>query len=304
MRGATAATLVALILCLPSTGSPQSLRGSAASLDRQNIQAKQHGYTFLERPEDVRRFVELGYLVPVQPSSALELAKVSFPYARPEVKLFLERLGRQYEAACGEKLVVTSLVRPITRQPRNAADRSVHPTGMAIDLRRSQRASCRRWLERVLLQLEGRRVLEATRERRPPHYHIALFPKPYLQYVAALTGSDAASLLAAVNAAPAPRTAGGARDETRLAAASAVGPDGDVTAVNATGLEDAAEGVAFERPEADEGGDVVLYRVQRGDSLWSIARRFGTTVARLKEENGLTSSKLMPEQVLRVPVEG
>jgi hypothetical protein len=303
MRGATVATLVSLVLCLPATGSPQSLRGSAASLDRQNAQAKQHGYTFLERPEDVRRFVELGYLVPVQPSSAFELAQVSFPYARPEVKLFLERLGRQYEAACGEKLVVTSLVRPITRQPRNAADRSVHPTGMAIDLRRSQRASCRNWLERVLLQLEARGVLEATREQRPPHYHVALFPRPYLQYVSALTGSDPASLLASVKAAPAPRTAGNARGATRVAAAPAAADD-DVAARSATGLDDSAEGAASDRPESDGGGEVVLYRVQRGDSLWSIARRFGTTVTRLQEENGLTSTKLLPEQVLRIPTDG
>ena len=46
----------------------------------------------------------------------------------------------------------------------------------------------------------------------------------------------------------------------------------------------------------------MVYRVQRGDSLWLIARRYGTTVARIKEENGLTSSKLMPKQVLRIPV--
>ncbi|HEX7091955.1 MAG TPA: DUF5715 family protein [Longimicrobiales bacterium] len=302
MRGATAATLVSLILCLPSAGSSQSLRGSPASLTRQNSQAKRHDYTYLERPEDVRRFVELGLLVPVEPSSAFELARVSFPYARPEVKLFLERLGRQYEAACGEKLVVTSLVRPVTRQPRNAADRSVHPTGMAIDLRRSHRRSCRRWLERVLLQLEGRRVLEATRERRPPHYHVALFPKPYLQYVVALTGTDAASLLAAANAVPASRASASAREGVRMAAAAA-GLSGDVTAEHAVGLEDAAEGEASEGQEMDGSDAVVLYRVHRGDSLWSIARRFGTTVARLKEENGLTSSRLLPKQVLRVPVE-
>src|SRR5690606_40092741 len=103
-----------------------------------------------------------------------------------------------YQAACGEKLVVTSLVRPTTRQPRNAADRSVHPTGMAMDLRRSNKASCRRWLERVLLQLEARGVLEATRENRPPHYHVALFPRPYVQYVAALTGESVQGLLASV----------------------------------------------------------------------------------------------------------
>ena len=198
MRAVRLAILIPFVLCVTAPGRAQSLRGSPASLTRQYEQAKRHDYTFLRQPADVQRFVDLGLLVPVRPGPAYDLARVSFPYARPEVKLFLERLGRQYQAACGEKLVVTSLVRPTTRQPRNAADRSVHPTGMAMDLRRSNKASCRRWLERVLLQLEARGVLEATRENRPPHYHVALFPRPYVQYVAALTGESVQGLLASV----------------------------------------------------------------------------------------------------------
>ena len=38
---------------------------------------------------------------------------VSFPFARPEVELFVQRLSGQYRRACGEQLVVTSLTRPI-----------------------------------------------------------------------------------------------------------------------------------------------------------------------------------------------
>jgi hypothetical protein len=66
----------------------------------------------------------------------------------------------------------------------NASAISVHPTGMAIDLRRSDSSGCRQWLETVLLDLEGKGVIEATREQYPPHYHVAVFPNPYLQYVA------------------------------------------------------------------------------------------------------------------------
>ena len=58
-----------------------------------------------------------------------------------------ERLGGQYRGACGEQLVITSLTRPATLQPRNASERSVHPTGMALDIRYSWDRSCRRWLE-------------------------------------------------------------------------------------------------------------------------------------------------------------
>lgn len=161
----------------------QSLNGSKASLARQNKQAQAHHYSYLDRPRDVRRFVRAGRLVPIHGNANCELASVSFPHARPAVKTFINRLARQYRSACGEPLVVTSLVRPNSRQPRNASEASVHPTGMAVDLRRSSKASCRRWLERALLRLERQGVPEATRERRPPHYHVALFPRPYLHHI-------------------------------------------------------------------------------------------------------------------------
>jgi LysM repeat protein len=68
---------------------------------------------------------------------------------------------------------------------------------MAVDIRRSNNMGCRSWLEGVLLSLEKTGVLEATRESRPPHYHVALFPKPYARYVANLTNEVNARLASA-----------------------------------------------------------------------------------------------------------
>ena len=181
-----AAVLAATLLLAAPAAEAASLRGSRSSVSRQNYQARRHDYTFIRTPSQVRRFVAKGWLVPVRGNRDYALHGVSFPYARPEVKLFIERLARQYRASCGEQLVVTSLTRPTTRQPRNASPLSVHPTGMALDLRRSWKQSCRRWIESTLLYLEDRGVLEAARERRPPHYHVALFPKPYSAYLANL----------------------------------------------------------------------------------------------------------------------
>ncbi len=175
--------MASLVALSTAPASSQSLRGSTASLDLQNRVARQHDFTFIDTSERLRRFTSLGLLVRVRPGRDLQLHSVSFPYARPEVALFVERLSGQYRAACGEQLVVTSLTRPTTRQPRNASSRSVHPTGMAVDLRYSRNRNCRAWLERVLTELEGRGVLEATRELYPAHYHVALFPKPYAAYV-------------------------------------------------------------------------------------------------------------------------
>src|SRR3954453_10689265 len=187
-RRNAALSLLALSTCATCTAPllAQSLLGSHESLLRQNEEAREHDFTYLRTSADVRDYAQQGLLVRLPGNSDYELAgdEVSFPYARPEVKTFVERLSNQYREACGERLVVTSLTRPITRQPPNASAISVHPTGMAIDLRRSDSSGCRQWLERVLLDLEGKGVLEATREQYPPHYHVAVFPNPYLQYVA------------------------------------------------------------------------------------------------------------------------
>jgi hypothetical protein len=196
------AVLTAVVAGTLLTGTPaaaQSLRGSPASLDRQNQQAVRHDFTYLARRQDVTRFVDAGLLVPLEGSSHYRLTDVSFKVARPEVRLFVERLSAQYYRACGSPLVVTSLTRPKAYQPANASVRSVHPTGMALDLRVPTTTSCRQWLESTLLSLEAGRVLDVTLERHPPHYHVALFPGPYVAYVAATTGRTKAQVVASSN---------------------------------------------------------------------------------------------------------
>ncbi len=167
----------------------QALRGSEASLNRAYVRAANHDFTFLQTGAHVHRFVDAGHLVRLRSSRDFVLHDVSFPYGRPEVKLFVQRLGAQHRRACGEELVVTSLTRPLSEQPRNASTLSVHPTGMAVDFRTSLNSVCRYWLESTLLYLEAAGVLEATRERRPSHYHVAVFPELYAAYVSELSSA-------------------------------------------------------------------------------------------------------------------
>ena len=176
-------------MALPVVASAASLNGSKASLRKQQDVAEAHDFTHIRSTSQLKRFVDAGLLVRLDGNANYELHEVSYPFARPEVELFVNRLSAQYRASCGEKLVVTSLTRPLSGQPWNASDLSVHPTGMAMDLRRSNRRACRAWIERVLLSLEHEGVLEATKERRPPHYHVALFPREYTAYVNRLLNS-------------------------------------------------------------------------------------------------------------------
>ncbi len=174
---AVAVLSLGLLLLLPATGEAQSLRVSGASMDLQNQQASLHGFTFARTSDDVQSLIDSGALVPVSGNRYFEVKEgVTFPYARREVRDFLANLGQHYYEACGEQLVVTSLTRARNRQPRNASKRSVHPTGMAMDLRRSWDRRCRSWFEMTLLTLEVNGILDAMLESRPPHYHVALFP--------------------------------------------------------------------------------------------------------------------------------
>jgi hypothetical protein len=217
--------LVALGLALTCVGGVSaearsaSLRGSPASMVEQNRVAKAHGLSFYRTAGEIRAAVASGELLELQGNADYDVADfVRFPYLHPAAVLFVERLAHQYREACGQKLVVTSAVRPSSGQPRNAHALSVHPAGMAVDLRVSDRASCRSWLESAVLGMERRGLINGIREFHPPHYHVAVYPDQYLAYAAErIAAEDAAR---AAEPAPAPAgTEGGTQPQVVAALA-------------------------------------------------------------------------------------
>lgn len=249
-------TLVALAcaaaLLAPQAGEAQTLRGSRSSVDRMYSQARNHALPFYRTPRGVRAAAADGELVRLSGNANYRVAGVTYPYALPSTRTFVQRLAEQYRDVCGEKLVVTSAMRPSSFRLFNSVDKSVHPAGMAVDIRIPAKPRCRSWLRQRLLRLEAEGVAEATEERRPPHFHVAVFPGPYRRYVA-----------------------GGASERSTRAASAK------------------RSGAAAPKRAS--------YRVRSGDSLWSIARRHGTTVPRLRAANGLRGSSVKPGQTLTIP---
>ena len=308
MRHLTRAVLTPITLLLLTSYSAgllaQTLAGSRASVERQHQEAVRYGYSFLQTGQAVNEFVTNGYLVRVSPSRHMELHAVSYPFARPEVKLFIDRLSAQYYSACGEKLTVTSLTRPINRQPANASSDSVHPTGMAVDLRIPGTPACRSWLEKTLLSLEEVNVLDVTRERRPPHYHVAVYTKPYESYVAGLSSGiqeyivrrgDTLSRIAQQHATSIAqlRAANGLRGDF-LDIGQTLRIPTEVSSVQTSGTLAAADSPATPPPPA-------VYQVRRGDSLARIAQRYDTTVTRLRAANGIRGDLINIGQELHIP---
>lgn len=173
----------ALALAAQPSRAQTTLRGSPASVDRMYQQARSHDLTFYRTATGVRGAARDGDLVRMSGNADYRLAGVSHPYALSITRTFVQRLARQYRQTCREQLVITSAMRPTSLRLVNSVDRSVHPTGMAIDIRRPNNRRCLDFLRETLLRLEREGVLEATEERRPPHFHVAVYPGPYRRYI-------------------------------------------------------------------------------------------------------------------------
>jgi hypothetical protein len=170
--------IAASLVAAAQTASAQSLRGSHSSVSLMYRRAVRGGLDFYETPSEVRRGVLRGELVSLPGNANYVVSNVRAPYVRPQTKAFITDLAVDYRRACGEPMVVTSATRPMSRKLANSSSLSVHPTGIAVDLRKPS-GRCLTWLRKTLLAAERRGKIEATEERRPPHFHVAVLPVRY-----------------------------------------------------------------------------------------------------------------------------
>lgn len=154
------------------------LRGSKAAVDRAYEAAKEEGLDFAPSRGAIERGAAEGAYVRLPQSTAsFRLRGVAVPYVRPETHAFLTAFAAEYRRACGEPLTVTSAMRPTSVHLANSVEKTVHPTGMAVDLR-APRNGCIGWMRTALIGYERQGVVEATEEHRPAHFHVAVLRAP------------------------------------------------------------------------------------------------------------------------------
>jgi FOG: LysM repeat len=255
---------------------PQSLRGSKASVEKMYDFAQSHRFTFYLTPSTLDDAIAKGRLVPLTGDENYELTRgVGFSYATVEARDFITQFAPQYLAACGAPLTVTSAARPTSRQPRNANPHSVHPTGIAVDIRRPYPGPCLTWVRNALAELESRGFVEATEEHHPVHLHIAVLRAPGAKFkLPDLTNGVVVARQAPPAGTPVAATANG---EVSLSPAASA--------------------------TSDSKGRV--YLVRQGDTLWDVAQKTGVSVKALAEANHRSPrAVLKPGTTLLLPEPG
>jgi Family of unknown function (DUF5715) len=177
-------------LVIPRSGMPASLRGSLASLERQNDRLEAEGLERIENEADLAARIANKLLVPIPISSALTVnpdLEENHRYCRPWTAKFLSDLARSHEAAFHSSLEVSSAVRTVEYQKRlmhtngNAAPAegdlvSPHLTGATIDIAKKglNRAEMA-WMRKRLADLEAAGKIDVEEEFKQACFHITVY---------------------------------------------------------------------------------------------------------------------------------
>ncbi|MGC9158328.1 MAG: DUF5715 family protein [Terracidiphilus sp.] len=185
---------------------PPPLRGSLASLERQNERNDAEGLERIEDEADLEDRIAHGMLVPIPVSAALVVnpgLSANRRYCRPWTARFLADLARAHAALFPRPLEVTSAVRTVAYQLRlqringNAAPAegeiaSPHLSGATIDIAKHG-MSLREiaWMRIELLQLQNEGKIDVEEEFEQACFHINV----YTSYAPALWGGREADQL-------------------------------------------------------------------------------------------------------------
>jgi hypothetical protein len=169
---------------------PAPLRGSLASLERQNTRLDAEGLERIEDEDDLSARIANKLLAPVPASKALTVNQdlpENHRYCRPWTAKFLADLARAHEAAFHRPLEVSSAVRTVEYQKRlmetngNAAAAegdivSPHLTGATVDIAKSGLTRQEiAWMRRRLAGLQAAGKIDVEEEFQQACFHITVY---------------------------------------------------------------------------------------------------------------------------------
>lgn len=162
----------------PWPSTEVSLVGGCQTTSEQQFQyALKQNLTPVTTAAEYADRIARGQFVRLEGPHLLVLAKR--PYALPSTVAFMMELSAAYHATgCGQ-VIVKDAVRLVSERPPNGSIHSVHPSGMAVDIRvRYIKPACADWLRMYVRQKEAVGAVDATHELHPEHLHIVVPLQP------------------------------------------------------------------------------------------------------------------------------
>ncbi len=169
---------------------PSPLRGSLASLERQNTRLDADGLERILDEADLANRIDHKLLVPLPASAALTVNPnlvENHRYCRPWTARFLADLARSHAAAFHKPIEVNSAVRTVEYQKRlmttngNAAAAegdivSPHLTGATVDIAKEGLSRPEmNWMRRQLLALQQAGKIDVEEEFEQACFHITVY---------------------------------------------------------------------------------------------------------------------------------
>ena len=170
--------------------APPPLRGSLASLERQDQRLSAEGLTRIQDDQQLARWIATRILVPLPVSGGLTV-NPGLPdlrrYCRPRTAQFLADLARIHDAIFHRPIQIDSAVRPVSYQrqlmrfngnaaPARGQIASPHETGASIDIGKSGMTGREiEWMRRYLLTLQNAGLIDVEEEFEQACFHITVY---------------------------------------------------------------------------------------------------------------------------------
>ena len=177
-------------LAIPRGAMPAPLKGSLASLERQNDLLAAEGLERIENEDDLAARIANHLLVPLPVSDALTVnpnLPENHRYCRPWTARFVADLAREHDAIFHRPLEISSAVRTVEYQRRlmringNAAPAegdvvSPHLTGATIDIAKEGLTRDEmKWMRHRLLEIENQGKIDVEEEFQQACFHITVY---------------------------------------------------------------------------------------------------------------------------------
>ncbi|HVU46521.1 MAG TPA: DUF5715 family protein [Terracidiphilus sp.] len=181
-------------LAIPRGAMPPPLKGSLASLERQNEKLTAEGLERILDEDDLAARIANHLLVPIPATDALTVnpnLTANHRYCRPWTARFLADLARDHDAIFHRPLEVSSAVRTVAYQKHlmgingNAAPAegdivSPHLTGATIDITKDGLTRDEmKWMRHRLLEIQEEGKIDVEEEFQQACFHITVY-KTYM----------------------------------------------------------------------------------------------------------------------------